>query len=50
MIEKLKKLSKKELQNELKIYLSANNYAKNSIGTFSSQALFLFDKLGTDDF
>ena len=50
MIEKLKRLSKKELRNEFKIYLSENNYAKNSIGTFSSQALFLFDKLGIDNF
>lgn len=41
----LKILSKNELQNEFRIYLQQNNYAKNSIGTFSSQALFLFDKL-----
>lgn len=46
----LKKLSKKELQNEFRMYLQQNNYAKNSIGTFSSQALFLFDKLGVDKF
>lgn len=50
MIKKLKKLSKKELQNEFRMYLKQNNYSRNSIGTFSSQALFLFDKLGIDDF
>lgn len=50
MIKKLKKLSKKELQNEFRMYLKQNNYSRNSIGTFSSQALFLFDKLGIYDF
>lgn len=43
-------LSKEELQNKFKIHLQDNNYAKNSISTFSSQALFLFDKLGCDEF
>lgn len=50
MNESLKNLSKKELQNEFRMYLQQNNYAKNSIGTFSSQALFLFDKLGAEKF
>lgn len=50
MNETLKNLSKKEMQNDFRIYLQQNNYAKNSIGTFSSQALFLFDKLGADEF
>lgn len=50
MIEKFKKMSKKDLQNEFRMYLKRNNYSKNSIGTFSSQALFLFDKLGVNLF
>lgn len=50
MDNRFKTLSKKELQNKFKIYLQDNNYAKNSISTFSSQALFLFEKLGCDEF
>lgn len=50
MNESLKGLSKKELQKKFKMYLQQNGYARNSIGTFSSQALFLFDKLSADEF
>lgn len=50
MDESLKFLTKQELKKVFKTYLQNNNYAKNSTNTFSSQALFLYDRVGKDEF
>lgn len=50
MDESLKLLTKSDLRKGFKIYLQNNDYSKNSISTFSSQALFLYDRLGADKF
>lgn len=50
MDESLKKSTKRDLRKDFKTYLQNNDYSKNSINTFSSQALFLYDRLGADEF
>ena len=50
MDESLKLLTKSDLRKGFKIYLQNNDYSKKSINTYSSQALFLYDRLGVDKF
>lgn len=50
MDESLKLSTKSDLRKGFKIYLQNNDYSKNSISTYSSQALFLYDRLGADKF
>ena len=50
MDESLKLLTKRDLRKGFKIYLQNNDYSKNSINTYSTQALFLYDRLGADIF
>lgn len=50
MDESLKLLTKRDLRKGFKIYLQNNDYSKNSINTYPTQALFLYDRLGADMF
>ena len=50
MDESLKLLTKRDLSKGFKIYLQNNDYSKNTINTYSTQALFLYDRLGADMF
>lgn len=50
MNSNLKELTKKELRQEFKTYLESKNYTNNAVNTYSYQALFLFDRVGKDNF